>query len=469
MTVSSILSTSLKRIERLITRPAELVEDPAEREAEFQRRLERTRRLLAELGHPDDSFDIIHIGGTSGKGSIAMFCESLLRALGGRVGTHTSPYLQTPLEKVRIDGRLVAESEAAVLVDRVLAAVDAVQAAEPELGNPHYAEAWLGMALRAFADEQCNMGVVEVGMGGRYDATNIVLPRVSVISTIHYDHTRVLGETLAEIAFHKAGIIKAGVPVIVGEVGEVPMKVIADEAALRGSRMVRLGREVRYAPIELSPDGGRFRYDGLDLHLDDVRVGLLGAHQFANATAALAAVEVYAATTGMALDEAAIRRGLQTTRFAGRLEVMQTDPMVVLDGAHNQEKIGSLIAALREVFHYRRLILVLGMLEAKAVEPILKSLSEVADVMITTYPRVKGKPAIPADELAALAREAGAREAIAEEQPLAALDRALAMAEKDDLVVVSGSLYLIGQVRSHWHTAEEIVAQRTMFPNGYPH
>lgn len=466
--MDNTLNSAYKRIESLITRPAESLDDPEERHTEFQRRLERTRRLMSELGDPQTMMDIIHVGGTSGKGSIAILCESMLQEMGLRVGTHTSPYLQTPLEKARVNGMLISAPDAVRLVDRVMAGVEALAQYDEALGKPHYAEAWLGLALRHFADEACDVGVIEVGMGGRYDATNMVMPRVSVISTVHYDHTRVLGETLDAIAFHKAGIIKPGVPVVVGEVQDVAWQVIREEAAKRGARTIRLGRDVHYEPIELTRHGGRFTYRGLKLTLDDVTVGLLGKHQIANAALALAALELYAEAEGIVLDEAALRRGLANACFAGRLEVMQTSPLAVLDGAHNQEKIAALLAAIPEVFDYQRLILVLGMLEAKTVEPMMRALAPLADEVVTTYPKVKGKPAIAADELAGLARAAGISRVQAEPAPLAALERALAAAGPQDLVIVTGSLYLIGMVRSHWHGVEEIISQRTMFPNGQP-
>ncbi len=462
------LTQPLKRLEHLITRPAESLDDPAERAIEFRRRLERTRRLMAALGNPQDSMDIIHITGTSGKGSIAIFCEAILRALGLRVGTHTSPYLQTPLEKARVDGNLMPLEDASRLSDIVMQAIETMQMEIADLGNPHYAEAWLGLVMRYFADQGCEAGVIEVGMGGRYDATNIVMPRVSVISTIHYDHTRVLGDTLASIAFHKAGIIKAGTPVVVGEVPEIALKVVADEAARHDAWMIQLGKDVHYQPIELTERGGRFSYQGLDICLNDITIGLLGAHQFANATVALAAVEVFAAGLGLRLDETHIREGLARTRFAGRLEVVQKNPTVVLDGAHNQEKIGALIRAIPQIFRYRRLILVLGMLETKAVDPIMEALGGIADVIVTTRPHVKGKPALSADDLARIAQQAGVHEVVAEEEPLAALERALRLAGSDDLVVVTGSLYLIGMVRPYWHPTGKIVEQHTMFPNGFP-
>ena len=263
--------------------------------------------------------------------------------------------------------------------------------------------------------------------GGRYDATNVVMPRVSVISTAHYDHTRVLGETLDAIAFHKAGIIKPGVPVVVGDVADVACKLSRRRPHGARARTIRLGRDIHYQPIELTRHGGRFTYHGLKLTLEDATVGLLGQHQLANAALALDALELYAEAQGFELDEAALRRGLANACFAGRLEVMQTNPLAVLDGAHNQEKIGALLAAIPQVFDYNRLILVLGMLEAKTVEPIMQALAPLADEVVTTYPKVKGQPAILAADLADLARAAGVSRVEAEPVPLAALERGLAL------------------------------------------
>ncbi len=460
------LSQALKRLEQLITRDAESLADPDERRLEFERRLERTRRLMACLGDPQNKYDIVHIGGTSGKGSVAMICESVLLAAGLKVGTHTTPYLQTPLEKARVNGQLILAQEAIQVSETVLACVDQLLREQATLGNPHYAEAWLGAALRYFADRGCAAGVIEVGMGGRYDCTNVVQPRVSAITSVHYDHVRVLGDTIEEIAGHKAGIIKPGVPAVAGEMLSAALDVIEQEAVRQQSRLIRVGQEVSYQPIELSQAGGRFSYRGLHLSLQDARVGLLGAHQFSNAATALASLELFAEQTGLHLEEGALREGLERVRFAGRLEVVQQRPTVVLDGAHNEEKFGALVAAITQIFRYRKLIVVLGLLEAKNVMPILAKLATLADVIVTTAPSVKGKPAIDAADLANLARQLGAKSVLASSAPMEGLAQALSLAQPDDLVVVTGSLYLIGAVRSRWHSPEDIIARRTTFPNG---
>lgn len=462
------LNQALKRIERLITRPAESLIDPDERQAEFLRRLERTRRLMSHLGDPHRRLDFIHIGGTSGKGSVAILCEAMLRSLGQKVGTHISPYLQTALEKIRLNGKLIDPAEVIALADPVIQAAEAILDEQPALGPPHYAEAWLALALRHFFDQDCDSAIVEVGIGGRYDSTNIITPRVSVINTVHFDHMRVLGNELPAIARHKAGIVKPGVPVVVGRMPDIALGVIWDEARRNGARLIQVGETIHVRVQEIGPQGSRFSYEGLELKLDDLHIGMLGAHQVDNAATALAAVEVYAGQAGLTLEEEAIRTALKSARFAGRLELMAVEPTVVLDGAHNEEKMSALTAAIEQVFDYDRLIVVLGMLETKAARPIVEKLARLSSAMITTCPRVLGKPAIKADALADLAREAGIDSVEAVEEPLAALHRALEIARPGDLVVVTGSLYLIGTVREHWHTAAEIVARRTMFPNGHP-
>jgi dihydrofolate synthase / folylpolyglutamate synthase len=458
------LSHALAQFEKLITRPAESFADPAQRSAEFTQRLERTRLLMQQMGNPQHDFRSIHITGTSGKGSIAIMCEAVLHAADVRVGTHTSPYLQTPLEKVRVDTKFISAAEAIALTGRVMQAVEALKVAHPTIGLPQYTEAWVAMALRHFADTDCEVGIVEVGMGGRYDSTNILLPEVSVISTVHYDHVRVLGDTLGEIAFHKAGIMKPGVPAVVGSLVPEAMQVIQEEAARIGSPLVLVGHDIHFEPGSLKHGRGLFSYRGLRLDLDDIEVGLTGPHQLENAAAALAALEVFAESQHIRIDEEAVRRGLASVRFAGRIEVMQRKPTVILDGAHNEEKIGALIETIRQVFHYDRLILVLAMLEAKTALPIVRGLAAVADVIITTAPDVKGKPAIPAEQLAQIAREAGAKDVRANGSPGEALQQAMRVASARDLIIVTGSLYMIGDVRSHWYSREEIINQRTMFP-----
>ena len=465
--MESALPHAMRRIESLITRPAESLIDEAERQTEFQRRLERTRRLMSHLGNPQLPINLIHIGGTSGKGSIAMMCEAMLSAHDITVGTHTSPYLQTPLEKVRVNQRLIAAQDAVVLTDQIMAAVRYVQADAPELGAPHYAEAWLAIALKHFADRECQMGVVEVGMGGRYDATNIILPRVSAISTVHYDHVRVLGNTLTSIATHKAGIIKPGVPVVVGQLLPEAMEVISAEATLRGARMIRMGQEFDYTPVALGPTHGSMNFRGHLLQLDNLHVSLPGAHQFSNAAIAVSIMESLSESSGLNLDERAIREGLATVRFAGRTERMQEDPLVILDGAHNEEKISAIVETISNSINYDRLIIVLGMLEAKSADTIVEKLSSLASVVVTTSPNVKGKPAVPATDLATLIKqfEITHCEIHAVENPRDALSVALDHGRDDDLILVTGSLYLIGEVRSHWYDTQLIVHEQTMFPH----
>jgi len=449
------LTNALTRLEGLITKPAESPEDR-------EQGLWRSRHLLAQLGDPQRQMDLIHIGGTSGKGSVTMICEAILGEHGFRVGVHTSPYLQTPLEKSRVDGMLIGAEETIRLTDEIMQAVENV-AASTDLEKSHYAEAWLGIALRHFVERECKTGVIEVGMGGRFDSTNVIGPKVSVINSVHYDHVRVLGETLEEIAWHKAGIIKQGVPCVVGEMTPQALRVIEEEAKQAPTRLIKVGRDVTYQLHSTSVSGTTFDYQGIGLAIDTLRVGLLGAHQAANASAALAAVELYAAETGLALNEEAIRRGLSTTRFAGRLEVVQGNPTVVLDGAHNEEKIGALTKALTNVFDYERLIVVTGMIHTKDVKPAVNMLAQVSDVLVATELSVKKKPAYPASALASAVSSDSACEVYIDSDPQQALDYALRLADQNDLVVVTGSLFLVGAMRERWYRTEEIVRTGSSF------
>lgn len=463
---NAALTQALKRIEHLIVRDAESVPiDPQERYTEFHRRLEHTRQFMTLLGDPQMHYDIFHIGGTSGKGSIAMIAEAVLQAAGLRVGTHTTPYLQTPLEKIRVDRTLVAPEQIITLVDWIDPYIGEIGSAL-KMGPVQYAEAWLALALTEFASRLVDVGVIEVGIGGRFDPTNILVPSVSIISTVHYDHMLMLGDTLEEIAYHKAGIIKDGVPVVIGDLPPRALSVVMQEAQLRSALVVRLGHDVRFEPHSVTEDGGRFTYYGLGKTLSDLRLSLLGEHQFANAALALAALELYAEATGLVIGEDAIRQGLENVHFAGRLEVVQHEPTVVLDGAHNEEKINALAAALPALFGHRRIVMLVGMLSAKThALSMLQQLAGLADVIVTTAPVIKGKPALAPQELADLARRAGAQQVIVDGSSLEALDQVLALTGPDDVLCVTGSLYLVGEVRSHWYPVDALLAQQTMFPH----
>ena len=452
---------ALEYLDSFIHGPAESLvpKDPSELHASRLRRLPRVSRFLELLGRPQDAFTTIHVGGTSGKGSTSILIGSILRAAGYRVGVHTTPYLQSPVEKLMVDGRYIHPEELATLVEEMRPVV-AQMTHEGIHGPPLYGDLWVGLTLAHFARRRVDYAVVEVGVGGRYDATNVLHPRVSVITNVSYDHVPTLGNTLEEIAWHKAGIIKPRTPAVTGITQPGPLAVVEREAQEQGARLWRLGREFSYQVKDVSRLGSVFDYHGPTANYYDLEISLLGAHQVTNAVLGLAALEALQGQD-VCIPEEAIRRGLRTASFPGRLELMQRRPLVVLDGAHNPEKARSLRLALEQLFlpHVQRLILVLGVLQVKDAAEILRELVPLSHLVIATAPQVVGKPAVEAADLAQEVQGMGVS-ALCQPDPRAAVQQALEIADPDDLVCVTGSLYLVGQVRERWVKEEELLMTR---------
>lgn len=420
-------------------------------------RLERLRSFLDFLGNPQRRYRTVHIGGTSGKGSTTAMVGSILHAAGYHVGVHVSPYLQVATEKLAIDGRLIGAARYRELVESMRAAVDAWVAAGNE--RPNYGEFWVAMTLQYFADERVDVAVVEVGAGGRFDVTNVVEPDVVAITSVGYDHMVTLGPTLPEIAWHKAGIIKPGCVAFTTVTEPQALPVIEEEARLVGVALRRLREGEDWGQVTTDVGGTAFT----DLRSGGrFRAPLAGAFQAANAALAIAVCRAF--DPGRVHDQA-IAAGLAATRFPGRVEIVQQSPLVVLDGAHNPEKIGALVAGIDALFAGRRIVAVVGVLETKSHAEMLAILGPRVDALVATAPRVLAKPSVSAEALAA---EASAHVATvhAEPDPDAAIDRALDMAGPDDLVLVTGSLYLIGNVRERWYPTARILEQRTSWPDG---
>ncbi len=477
--------------------------------------LERISYLLERLGNPHLKVPVIHIAGTNGKGSTAVSIATILQVAGYKVGLYTSPHLVRYTERIQIlDGRPGAgaaggdtagsresgedrESEshrggegreiqeirkdrfAAIMTDLKPHLDHIVQ--ETELGQPTEFEVGTAAAFVYFAAEAVDFLVLEVGLGGRLDATNVVKPLVSVIAHIDLDHMDKLGGTLAEIAREKAAIIKpAGIAVIAPQYPEV-LEVMREACrrALAGLFLV----EPLLEPVEWDENGGTFHLrlpedgaqDGLASQnipasqngpaSQDGEAGrkvvvyralhtpLLGEHQIVNAATAVAAVFALR-WRGIEIPESAIRQGLERTRWPARLEVIRRQPTVLLDGAHNSDGMRRLCAALRDIFKYRRLICVTGILADKSVAEMVKLLAPLVDVAVITRPD-SPRAAEPA-QVAAHFRSQGGRCEMREEPRIsAAVDQALALAGPEDLVCVCGSLYLVGEARAHL-TGEDI-------------
>lgn len=448
---------------------------PAEIRARAELRLGRVRLFLAQLGDPHRRYPVVHVAGTSGKGSTSTAIAAILTAAGYRVGLHTSPYLQAPTEKLQLDGRLIAADGFADLVDLVLGAHEAWCARGGE--RLTYGEIWMALLAAHFVRERVDVAVVEVGAGGRFDLTNVVDPAVSVVTSIGLDHTVTLGETIPEIAWHKAGIIKAGAPAVTAVTDPEALAPIRAEVEAVGTRLTRVVAGVTFAVTAADADGTRWRELDANRTPGPELPAPPGRFQAANAATAVAAVRALAGTgRGFAVPPAAIRDGLGQARIPGRFETVQraapdgSATRVVLDGAHNPDKVAALAAdlgTLRRAGDGGRLVVVLGALEAKRHGEMVRLLVPHADGLVLTSPRVLAKPGAVADELAATVRAVGfTGPVVIEPDPLAVVDRALALV-RDDVaatVLVTGSLYLVGNVRGRWFPDDAVVMERTPWP-----
>lgn len=402
----------------------------------------RERALLAALGNPQRAYGIRHIAGSKGKGSTSAALAAMLQAAGLRVGLYTSPDLHTFRERIRIDGRPISEEAVVRLVAQVQLAHATLAAA---LGPFITWEIATALAFLAFRDAGVDEAVIEVGLGGRLDATNVVEPpalTVCGISSISYDHMAALGNTLTEIAHEKAGIIKPGVPVITSARAPEALAEIARVAAERGSPLLRVGPQgaddcaYTYAEGPVSETSQRFDVTTPSRVYRDLEIPLLGQHQLQNATLALALAEP--------LDEQAIRAGLRSVRWEARMQVVGREPWRVVDGAHNADSLRALFAGLRRHFNYTRLALVFGMMADKDLAGMLRELAAAGvDVIVATT--AHSPRAVTPEILAAQVAEATQATTFAEPDVAAALTHALSLAGPRDLICVTGSLYLAAE------------------------
>ncbi len=344
--------------------------------------LVRTRRLLARLGHPERGLTTVLVAGTKGKGSTAAMLAAMEAAAGRRVGLYTKPHLVDYRERVQVDGAPIAEEELARLVADLRPAVEA-GASDPE-GVPTYFEASVALALLCFHRKGVELAVLEVGVGGRLDATNVCDPRLSVITPISYDHTDVLGRTLAAIAGEKAGIVRPGRPVVVAPQPQEAEDALREACAQAGAALVRVADRARWETRAMSACGQVVRLRGARDY-GALRLPLVGRHQALNAAAALVAAEELAAA-GFPLPPEAVRRGLEGLRWPARVEVVRERPVGVVDVAHNVAAMCALRDALLEVWPGRRLILVFGMVASHDHEGPSAVIAPLADLVITTTP-----------------------------------------------------------------------------------
>jgi dihydrofolate synthase/folylpolyglutamate synthase len=418
--------------------------------ASINMKLERISHLMRLLGDPQEDLPAIHITGTSGKTSTTTMAAAVLTAAGYRTGLFVSPHLQVVNERFLLDGRLAPTSMLAGVWERVKPAVAEVERENP-FGRPSYFEAQVAMAFCLFQEQQVDAAVIEVGLGGTLDATNLVPARVAVLTSVGLDHTAVLGDTVEQIGRDKAGIIKPGQIVVSGVSQESVREIVAGRCAAQGATLWQRGAQFDAAE---HPDGGLSvalpgaRYDGL-------RVGMPGAFQAANAACAVAAVHAFSG----GLDPRAVRAGLAQARVPGRMEVVQERPLVIIDGAHNPDKMRAAAAALQAAHGARRRVVVLALKSDKDYREVLGVALQGAAAAVLTRFHVSGPWAcFPPETLAEAARELFPGLPLqTSPEPLQAVELALQGAGPDDLVWITGSLYLLGNVRERWHPSERLI------------
>ena len=407
--------------------------------------LDRMEELLRRLGNPQDDLKVIHVAGTNGKGSVSKYLEEGLSACGYKMGLYTSPYIETFNERIRYDGADISDEDLEYYGQKVVSAAEAMVA--DGLDSPTEFEVVTAIAFLYFADRQADITILEVGLGGIGDSTNVVKsPLASVITSISYDHMAQLGSSLAEIAVNKAGIIKTGCPVIANVPQRDAAKIIARKAYAMGSRLYDISG-IRAAVSDETPFSQKVSMELYEKSYSDVEISMVGRHQAENLKTALATLEILRKSGAVKLDREALYEGLKRARQPGRFEVISEDPLAIIDGAHNEAGAQALQETMAQHFAGKKILLVAGILADKEIDSIVKFLTKITDHIIVTEPDNPRK--LAAEKLAEHVAEFGvAAEAVPDVE--AAVHRAKELADDYDVILFAGSLYLIGDVRRLW-------------------
>jgi dihydrofolate synthase/folylpolyglutamate synthase len=413
--------------------------------AEFN--LDRMFALMEELGNPQNTYPIIHVAGTKGKGSVSALCASALRAGDSRVagytaGLYTSPHLIDYCERIQVNGEPISHEFMVELVEEIKPAVAKI----PKLTT---FEITTALGFLAFAKQGVNAAAIEVGLGGRLDATNIVMPQVSVITSLSYDHMAVLGDTLAKIAGEKAGIIKQGVPVVSAPQKEEALEVLERIAKSKECRLILVGRDAKFERLESSLNGQVFRLSSFVFptmdrhHTIDLTIPLLGTHQLENAATAYTALQ----TSGIPVSDQAIQKGFSQVKWRARFDVLRREPPVIIDSAHNRDSALKLRETLDEYFPDTPVILIFCALEDKDAPGMLEELKPRLERVVATH---ADHPRAPSAEwIAEQVKKVGIP--VEPIMPVAsALERALELAGDQKIVLSAGSVAFAGEVSAAW-------------------
>ncbi|WP_091163588.1 folylpolyglutamate synthase/dihydrofolate synthase family protein [Paenibacillus sp. 1_12] len=413
--------------------------------------LKRMEKLMELLEYPERRLKFIHIAGTNGKGSVCAYLTEALKQSGYGVGTFTSPYIEKYTDRIRYNGVNIADEDLLLAVNKLKPLVD--QVAASELGQPTMFEVSTAVAIYYYARISCPDYVVwETGLGGRLDSTNIVKPILTVITNVGHDHMDILGDTLELVAAEKAAIIKAGVPIVSAVDQPGVIEVVEQEAKDKNSTLYLSGRKFRYETITTQENEQIFNFEGPFRKIEQVTISMNGIHQQQNAALALMTLELLRQYYALIIEDEILLKAMKETRWAGRLEMVSTEPRILIDGAHNPEGGAVLAQALRDTYHYNKLHFVMGMLSTKNHSGYLRHILPLVNTLILTEPvwHKKEEAAKLAELAASLIQELGLPdiEIVVEPDWKAALELVKGKTAENDLAVVSGTLYLIGDVRS---------------------
>jgi len=412
--------------------------------------LEKITHLLGLLRNPQDDYKIIHVGGTNGKGSVCAMVGSILAEAGYKVGVNTSPHLIEFTERITINGEQIPKQEVLRLVNMCKPLVEKINN-ETDLEHPTYFEVVTAMALKYFSEQEVDLVVLEVGLGGTYDATNVVEPLISVITPVSLDHTDMLGDTLTSVAENKAGIIKQnGILVTNNDEPEV-MDVIGSTCKERNCELVKIDTDIQYKIKNSDLNGSEFDIDGIKNNYKDFKIKILGDHQVSNAVTAVAVIELLN-RFDIKIQEESVRIGLEKTVWPGRLEILEEKPYLVIDSAHNPSAAKVLKNNL-ELFEFEKMVLIIGMCEEKDISSYVRELVPVADAVIVTRAKIHRavEPDVILQEVKKYVDNVSVQPSVKSSIEYAKLK----LAGDNDLICVTGSIFIVAEASELWFEGQE--------------
>ncbi len=398
--------------------------------------LDREEKLLSGLGNPHRGLKCILVAGTNGKGSVCAFLGSILKEAGFKTGMYISPPLKRFNERISINGRTISDEDATRLIIKIKRIIK-----EKNIEITHF-EFITAMAFEYFREKNVDFAVLEVGMGGRLDATNVANALVSVITRVELEHTEFLGKTIHEIAFEKAGIVKENGVLVTAESKKDALDVIEKKCDEKNSKLIQIGRDVKFKKIESGIREQIFDVDGFFRHYKNLKIKMLGDFQLTNATTALAVIEALN-FYNFNVDEKAIRKGLLKTEWPGRMQIVGKKPFIVLDCAHNLDGIRALKSSLVKLFNHEKLILVIGISKDKDYGKMIREIGPVCDTVIAT--KSKSARALEPVKITEDARRY-CSDIIIKRNVQSALEYAKSIAGKNDLICVTGSIFVVSEV-----------------------